>query len=908
MASISDADRKLLWGHSGTECAFPHCAQLLTAIPAEEGAESGSTHPIVVGEEAHIVAEKDDGPRGDRSMPVPERNAYPNLILLCRKHHVIIDKDHGIHFSVTQLRDMKAEHEASVRSRLSTTSTAPEIAARDRQDILLEAASASRGRLVAQGVAAGANAELAQALADDEAVGAATRLGPALPASGLVILEGDFGSGKSVTGERIYAAANAAAIADDTAPLPAHLIAKSITGLLTDAIRSTVDGLGEPSHNGLRLVLDGLDEPGQARALELLNEARALVHTWPNTRIVVTSRPGLPLNSDEVKLTYPPLSDEEAVALVERLGGHHSLLWQQSEPIRQMLRLPLFLIVATLQQQAGAAIPRSRGTFLDALAKAALIRSGHSGEQTRQALQSLACLTIEFGGTAPAAELGSDEAVRAVLESRLVVREGHSLRFALPVVEQYFAAQAVLHSGLEVLDLDDLGLLDRWRDSLTLAVTLGSWQQVSDVLGGLAAKHPGLAAWLVANAVPGPTMESSGSLPGHLACARRLQHTLSAWVDALGPVNQFLGLRDTRGRLRTVGAFVEGTRVTAAVRVGDSGGVAAMQLPTGLNPFTGVAPDGSQWGLLHGGGVPAEFVAWPWQWGLDWVVMNVEGVLRTKALPLPDNRPFRDERRWHLARCIVGKSRHLHHNPIDGAELRRTTADIVAQLDERGISQYRVMVPGQPLTIFGRDELAALVNEIDEGEILNKDGFFHRPYPVPDHLPGGGYVYQIYSNEALRLLIEQAHTNALLIYRDLVMTWFPTLAPTLGLASFMPILIRGHLLDSGHPSTEGIPVPRFTYRMTPVSLTESSRAEIELITAPGDFLEFDPQRAAEQYLQLMQQIAALHPGTEGWASVQAASSSGALWYDTPGTSLAYRWLWEDLRRLHLVKQHAQNDD
>lgn len=84
MASISVADRKLLWGLSGNECAFPQCAQLLTAIPAEEGAESGSTRPIVVGEEAHIVAEEDDGPRGDRSTPVPERNAYPNLILLCR--------------------------------------------------------------------------------------------------------------------------------------------------------------------------------------------------------------------------------------------------------------------------------------------------------------------------------------------------------------------------------------------------------------------------------------------------------------------------------------------------------------------------------------------------------------------------------------------------------------------------------------------------------------------------------------------------------------------------------------------------------------------------------------------------------------------------------------------------------
>jgi hypothetical protein len=288
--------------------------------------------------------------------------------------------------------------------------------------------------------------------------------------------------------------------------------------------------------------------------------------------------------------------------------------------------------------------------------------------------------------------------------------------------------------------------------------------------------------------------------------------------------------------------------------------------------------------------------------------MNVEGVLRTKALPLPGNQPFRDERRWHLARCIIGKSRHLYHNPIDGAELRRTTADIVAQLDQRGIPQYGVMVPGQPLTIFGRHELAALVNNIDEGKILDKEGFLHRPYPVPDHLPGGGYVYQIYSNEALRLLIEEAHTNALLIYRDLVMTWFPALAPTLGLASFMPILIRGHLLDSEHPSMQSTPTPRFTYRMTALLIAESSRAEIELITTPGDFFQFDPQRSTGQYLQLMQQIAVLHPGAEGWASVKAASSSGALWYDTPGTTLAYRWLWEDLRRLHLVKQNAPNND
>jgi len=117
LAGISVVDRKLLWGRSGNECAFPECGQALTMIPAEVGAESASPVPVVVGDEAHIVAEEDKGPRGDPSMPVSDRNAYLNRILLCPKHHRLIDKDRGIHFSVTQLQRMKADHEAQVERR-----------------------------------------------------------------------------------------------------------------------------------------------------------------------------------------------------------------------------------------------------------------------------------------------------------------------------------------------------------------------------------------------------------------------------------------------------------------------------------------------------------------------------------------------------------------------------------------------------------------------------------------------------------------------------------------------------------------------------------------------------------------------------------------------------------------------
>jgi hypothetical protein len=230
--------------------------------------------------------------------------------------------------------------------------------------------------------------------------------------------------------------------------------------------------------------------------------------------------------------------------------------------------------------------------------------------------------------------------------------------------------------------------------------------------------------------------------------------------------------------------------------------------------------------------------------------------------------------------------------------LRRIAAEVLAQLAERGISLYQAGL-GHQVAIFSRNEIAALIDELDEGGVLAEDQMLHRPYPAPDRQPTS-FVREIYSDESLRTLIEQVYSSALAIYRDLVDSWFSTLVPTLGLASFMPILISGELLRGVDPSHHG--VPRFTFRMTPLPLTEPPRAEVGLVAEPEDFPGFDLQRSREQFLLLRQQVARLHPGAEAWAFPQAATTSVSLWHDRPATSLAYRWLWEDLRRLHMVKQ------
>jgi hypothetical protein len=105
---IKVVDRKLLWGRSGNRCAFESCSQEL--INTFQG---GGSQPFVIGEEAHIVAETDDGPRAASEMPQNQRDSYPNLILLCPTHHTLVDKDEAA-WSVERLLEMKKSHEVEV--------------------------------------------------------------------------------------------------------------------------------------------------------------------------------------------------------------------------------------------------------------------------------------------------------------------------------------------------------------------------------------------------------------------------------------------------------------------------------------------------------------------------------------------------------------------------------------------------------------------------------------------------------------------------------------------------------------------------------------------------------------------------------------------------------------------------
>jgi len=90
---------KRLFALSGNRCAFPDCS-----APLIEESET------VTGEICHIRAVNQKGPRFDKTQSDVERHAGANLLLLCSRHHKVIDSEPK-KYSVSVLEAMKRNRE-----------------------------------------------------------------------------------------------------------------------------------------------------------------------------------------------------------------------------------------------------------------------------------------------------------------------------------------------------------------------------------------------------------------------------------------------------------------------------------------------------------------------------------------------------------------------------------------------------------------------------------------------------------------------------------------------------------------------------------------------------------------------------------------------------------------------------
>lgn len=90
---------RLLYAHSGNCCAYEGCHN---PIFEDDG--------TLTGECCHIESYSPEGPRYNELQTDEERNGYDNLMLMCSRHHKIID-NHPEQYPVERLKATKKAHE-----------------------------------------------------------------------------------------------------------------------------------------------------------------------------------------------------------------------------------------------------------------------------------------------------------------------------------------------------------------------------------------------------------------------------------------------------------------------------------------------------------------------------------------------------------------------------------------------------------------------------------------------------------------------------------------------------------------------------------------------------------------------------------------------------------------------------
>lgn len=97
-----------LWALAGGRCEYRGCNENLV------GDLIGAKRDALFGYIAHIVADSPEGPRGDKELSAKLAKELSNLMLLCGKHHKLIDVDAVEQHTVEMLREMKDAHETRI--------------------------------------------------------------------------------------------------------------------------------------------------------------------------------------------------------------------------------------------------------------------------------------------------------------------------------------------------------------------------------------------------------------------------------------------------------------------------------------------------------------------------------------------------------------------------------------------------------------------------------------------------------------------------------------------------------------------------------------------------------------------------------------------------------------------------
>ena len=108
VTNIPEKVKIRLWGIAAGRCQYEGCNEPLWIDTLTQAEFNGAYI-------AHIIADSPNGPRGDSILSEKLERDITNLMLMCDKHHRLIDREDLAGHPVERLREMKRKHEQRIK-------------------------------------------------------------------------------------------------------------------------------------------------------------------------------------------------------------------------------------------------------------------------------------------------------------------------------------------------------------------------------------------------------------------------------------------------------------------------------------------------------------------------------------------------------------------------------------------------------------------------------------------------------------------------------------------------------------------------------------------------------------------------------------------------------------------------
>ena len=748
-----------------------------------------------------------------------------------------------------------------------------------RREKLLQDVRLSIYRCKVALVSLGAEETVAEEMANDRARG--NILG--VPTHGAFTVVGVQGSGKSLAVERLFQGAALDAAEDSSRWFPVFVRALDLAGPLSKHIEECLQGYADPHNPRVLVIIDGVDELGPSRAMDILRQVTAYVDANPEATLIATARllPGMRATGRLIEV--PPMEDDKSLSLMEKvldrpIHAREMHRWPQS--IREARRIPQFavMLAALLRHNPDLAFA-SPGQIIGQLADQLLRHEEDNPEELDRLLQLLAFRAIESGARVNPNLITVIRAKQALLKtSRLIEESSDYLDFTLAVFREWYAARALIEGTADNSHLQSIS--DRWIPPLSVVLNSEVDEIGEGIIAHIVASDPGLAGVLLKENTPDP-IRLYGKIPAVAnaqSSGTKIREAMALWKTGLKDLYKQIGPATTGGEVSPLAVKSDERCLTISWYAGQSELANIVELAD--RPLSPASPSIHQWDIERELSGPSW---WSYFKTQEQLSDSLDKMLRNHSLA-SESHEFRLELAWNVA-LHVWREGELHQETL-GIEkvlqyLRTLEPNTVVKT-HRG----RVVRP-RNLEVLA-EHLSTMVEQGATG-IAN-------PWPSADLPVISGPIWNCYSSERLLERTKQIYAGALRIYVSIVEKWFAPFCRRLSLYRILPVRLEGWVRTGQRPwSANGGPVLDWYLRILPEVQENEVSFELDFGRKNSDAEFFDGD---DLYKQEQSAFETHRSGLPGAFRMTLTSSALLEVLDPyPATELAHSWLRRDLKEL-----------